>query len=97
MAQIKQQAAPRPFTHAAWTETISKLGGNLESVVLDKLNEADPWFDAKVRIPKEDKVVTIDVRPSDAYVLAVISGAPIVIAETVLRRYADVGGDGLEG
>jgi bifunctional DNase/RNase len=95
MAQIKEEAAPRPRTHAAWAATIADLGGQLQDVVLDR-HEGEDWWTAKLRIVKDGRLVTLDVRASDAYILAVINRAPIFVVERALERFADRG-EGVSG
>jgi uncharacterized protein len=90
MAQIKQQPAPRPRTHAAWAATITELGGVLQDVVLD-CGEGEDWWSATAHIVKDDRVLSVDVRPSDAYVLALIHSVPIFVIEEALERFADRG------
>ena len=59
MAQIKQQTAPRPRTHAAWAETITQLGGELQDVLLDR-REGEDWWMAKLRIIKDGRLIRLD-------------------------------------
>jgi bifunctional DNase/RNase len=90
MAQIKQEPASRPRTHAAWAATITELGGELQDVFLDRC-EGEDWWIAKLRIVKDARLVLLDVRASDACILALIHGVPIFVAEEALARYADTG------
>lgn len=85
MAQLERCVTPRPPTHVGWTETIRALGGELQDVVVDKYDEVEGWYGAIVRVVKERRVTIVDVRPSDAYILAAIHDASIFIAETVLE------------
>jgi len=87
MTEVRRDTAPRPFTHAGWAATITQLGGVVQDVVVDKAGDADQWFDAKVRIRKDDRLVSVDVRPSDAYILAVITGVPILAVEKGMEKF----------
>lgn len=84
VAQTKQQKQRRPVTHEAWAATIKELGGDLQDVVVEKLNEADNWFDTQLRIVHNDRLISIPVRASDGYVLATVFDAPIFAAEKLL-------------
>jgi bifunctional DNase/RNase len=82
---LKRLAAPRPLTHDAWAATITALGGRLEDVVVSHLSGRT--YHANLRIRQaDDRLVEVDVRPSDACNLAVLCGAPIRIAEEVLAE-----------
>ena len=72
---------PRPLTHDAWANTIASLGGDVEDVLLHELRE-HTYF-ATIRIRQAGQLVEIDVRPSDAWIIAVICNVPIFVAETL--------------
>jgi bifunctional DNase/RNase len=93
MAQIRQDPAPRPRTHVAWAATIAALGGELQDVLLD-MREGENWWRANLRIVKEGRVTTLDVRPSDGYILAVTRGVPIFVVEVALEMFAEKEGTG---
>jgi bifunctional DNase/RNase len=79
--------APRPLTHDAWAATIAALGGEVQDVLVSDLRE-DTYF-AEVRIRQAGRLVPVDVRPSDAFVLACKCGVPIRVAEKVLAAVCD--------
>jgi bifunctional DNase/RNase/predicted RNase H-like HicB family nuclease len=89
MAQIKQQAAPYPLTHTAWAETITSLAGELQDVVVDR-REGEDLCSAKVRLAREGRFISVDVRPADGFTLAVRCGAPIFIVEEALNRFGEI-------
>ena len=90
MAQIKQQTMPYPLMHSAWAETIAKLGGELQDVVMDRRKGEDRWS-AKIRLIREGRPVSVDVRASDSLCLAVKCGVRIFVVEEALDRAADWG------
>lgn len=76
---------PRPPTHHAMASVIQALGGELERVLIDKLSGPDTrTYEAKLHIGQAGRTVIVDVRPSDALVLAVIWDVPIYVARGVL-------------
>ena len=93
MAHVTRFAAPRPLMHAAWIATVRELGGVVQDVFVDRHNEADGWFDARVRIMKDSRLVSVRVRASDAYILAVIGGVPIFALEREIERFPSSRGD----
>jgi bifunctional DNase/RNase len=92
MTEVGRYVAPRPFMHSTWAATIKELGGVVKDVVIDKASDGGRWFDGKVRILKDGRLVNIDARASDAYILAVITGVPIFAVERVLETFVPGGG-----
>ena len=81
---------PRPLTHDAMAAAITALGGRLQHIVIDKFFPSQKMFEAKLHIQQMNTTVVVDVRPSDAIILAVICDAPIMVSNEVLA-------DGLGG
>jgi bifunctional DNase/RNase len=79
---LKGLSIPRPLTHDAWAATIATLGGEVQDVLIGDLR--DYTYFAEVRIRRDGRLVSIDVRPSDAFVLAVKCGVAILIPERLL-------------
>jgi bifunctional DNase/RNase len=81
---LKNLPSPRPLTHDAWAATITALGGEVQDVLIGDLR--DHTYYAEVRMRQAGRLVPVDVRPSDAFVLACKCGVPILIAEQVLSE-----------
>jgi len=82
---IYEEHAARPLTHDLVTNIIDGIGGTLEGVLVDSLDENT--FHGKLLIKTGDEShVKIDSRPSDAIVLAVKAKVPIFVSETVLDQ-----------
>lgn len=75
---------PRPLTHDLLKSTIEELGGDLERVIIDKLEQNT--FHAKLVIRINGQLKYIDARPSDSIALAVRTKAPIFVEEVVLKQ-----------
>ena len=75
---------PRPMTHDLLTDLILVLGGILEAVEVCDLCEGT--FFAVLKIRRDDELLEVDSRPSDAIALAIRSDAPIWVAECVLEE-----------
>lgn len=82
--KIKDYETPRPLTHDATAMIIRVLGAEVQDVVVDSLEQHT--YHAKVRIRQGGSVLVVDLRPSDAFMLAVAFGRPIWIADKVLDR-----------
>ena len=67
---LKGFESPRPLTHDAMADLIDALHGHLEDVVLSRLE--DNCYFTDVRIRQNGELVSVDMRPSDAIILAVI-------------------------
>jgi bifunctional DNase/RNase len=76
---LKGSCFARPPTHEMIRVLIASLGGRLQNVILDHYDHQAKTYHAKLRILHSDRVVKIDVRPSDAFNLAAIHKVPILI------------------
>jgi hypothetical protein len=68
---------------------IRRPEGQLQAVIVDKIDEVNRRFHAKLRVAKDGDMVSVDVRPSDAFILAATDDVPIFIDEKVLEIVAD--------
>ncbi len=85
---VQGEEPPRPLTHDLLKSTIEALGGELQDVVIHKLEE-HTYF-ASIRIRRDGELIEVDSRPSDAVALAVHYDPhlPIYVAEEVLEQAA---------
>jgi uncharacterized protein len=81
--KVREIRTPRPMTHDLLASLITEMGGVLEKVVVNQL--MDNTFYAKLHILKDDGIIEVDSRPSDAIALAVHADCPIFVAEEVLE------------
>jgi bifunctional DNase/RNase len=63
---------------------MAALGGRLECVLVDRLLPAQRIYEAKLYIHHATGAVVVDVRISDAVILAVVSDVPIFVSDDVL-------------
>jgi bifunctional DNase/RNase len=81
--RLKGIAIKRPQTHDLLGNVIQEMGGRLESISINKLEEHT--FFATLNVVRGDgKTVRIDSRPSDAIALGIAGGVPIYVEERVL-------------
>jgi uncharacterized protein len=76
--------APRPLTHDAMFNTIHALNGVIEDVVISDLKDHTYYTDLRIR--QLNQIVTVDLRPSDAFCAAVLANKPIFVSEKVLSN-----------
>lgn len=74
---------PRPLTHDLLKTTIDNLSAVVNEIVIDELR--DNTFYAKIILEISSIENTLDSRPSDAIALAVRTGSPIFVAESVME------------
>ena len=74
---VKGEESQRPLTHDLVRNVIEELGGELQDVVINKLEE-HTYF-ALLRIRHEGELREVDSRPSDAIALAVQYRPPLPI------------------
>lgn len=80
--RIKNHLTPRPMTHDLLASVIDALGGTLEKIVINDLR--DHTFFATIYVRKDDTLIEIDSRPSDAIALSAGTDTPLFVAEEVL-------------
>jgi len=84
--RLKGIQPPRPMTHDLCANIIDRLGGSIEKIVIDNLQ--NHTFFAKIYLRRGDDRIIVDSRPSDAIALGVATEAPIFVADPVFDRAA---------
>jgi uncharacterized protein len=80
--RLKGIQAPRPLTHDLLSSVIEQLGGTVDRIEINNLQ--DHTFFASIHIRRNGEVIEIDSRPSDAIALGIATTVPIYVAEHVL-------------
>lgn len=85
---VKGEESLRPLTHDLLRKTIEELGGELQDVVINNLQ--DHTYYALLRIRRDGELIEVDSRPSDAIALAVQfkPALPIYVDDSVLEQVA---------
>jgi len=89
LTQIQQHVPPSSAMPVGSAGRLTRPDGQLQAVVLNKFDEADRRFHAELHVLKAGEIVSVDVRPSDAFILAAVYSVPIFIDEKVLEKAAD--------
>ena len=82
--RLKGYPSPRPLTHDAMKMVIQALGGEVQDVVVDSLREQT--YHAKMRIRSGTDLRVVDIRPSDAFIMAIAFDRPIFFTDEVLKE-----------
>jgi bifunctional DNase/RNase len=80
--RLKGLVAPRPLTHDLLANVIEQLGGEIDRIEINDLQ--DGTYFARIHIRQNGSVLKVDSRPSDAIALGVATTVPIFVAEHVL-------------
>ena len=81
---LKRIKTPRPLTHDLFMTTLGVLGASLLRVLIYKAK--DGIFYSYIYLKKDEEIIRIDTRTSDAVALAVRAECPILIYESILER-----------
>ena len=83
---VKGEESQRPLTHDLVRNVVEEMGGELQDVVINKLEEGT--YFALLRIRRAGELLEVDSRPSDAIALAVQfrPPLPIYVDDTVLEQ-----------
>ena len=87
---LKGTKFSRPLTHAAMASLVIALGGELRDVIIDQIDDSTGCYCAKLRIDQRGQIILVDVRPSDAFALALEFKVPILVAEHVANTSVHV-------
>lgn len=87
--RVKGIPRTRPLTHDLIVDSIEKMGGQLDSVVISELKEHTYYSSLRIKVSGE--LIEIDARPSDAIAVAVTCDPmlPIYVSEEVLNDAVD--------
>ena len=80
--RLKGIPTPRPMTHELLANVIEHLGGRLERIEINNLE--NHTFYARIHIRQDGQTIEVDSRPSDAIALGISNTIPIYVAEHVL-------------
>lgn len=83
--QMKGIVPPRPLTHHLFAHTLERLGAELSRILIYRMNEGVFYANLYLRTADGEEI-EIDARTSDAIVLALRMGAPILIYEDILEE-----------
>lgn len=82
--ELQGVESPRPLPYDLMRAMLGELRGSIEHVVVSDLS-MDVFY-ARVVVTVEGRTIELDSRPSDAIALAVRSGSPIYVDESVMER-----------
>ncbi len=82
--RLKGLPTPRPLTHDLLASMIEQLGGSIQQIEINDLE--NHTFFARIHIRQNGKTLEIDSRPSDAIALGIATSVPIFVAEHVLDQ-----------
>jgi bifunctional DNase/RNase len=86
--QIENVQTPRPMTHDLLKNVIQDLSAHVDRIVVTELKENT--FYAVIHLRTDGSAVVVDARPSDAIALALRSGAPIFVEDSVIASARSV-------
>jgi S1-C subfamily serine protease len=78
------------MTHDLMATLLKEMGGTLERVTIDELRDGTYHGKLLLRVRGEKEPRIIDTRPSDGMALALRTGAPIYVADQVLKQTPDI-------
>ncbi|MEM8706090.1 MAG: bifunctional nuclease family protein [Actinomycetota bacterium] len=87
-------ATPRPMTHDLMRDMLDALAVDVDRVVVTDLH--DKTFYAELHLVTDGKPTVVSCRPSDGLALAVRTGTPIYVSDTVIGEVGFVDGADLD-
>ena len=83
-SQIENVESPRPMTHDLVKNLIDNFNGEVQKIVITDLEEST--FYATIHININNKISTVDSRPSDAIAIALRAKAPIFAEKKIIDQ-----------
>ena len=87
---VSDVTTPRPLTHQLTATIVESLGSRVLGVDIVDLRSNTFYAQLRLAVPGTDgslsQEVRVDARPSDALAIALLCGAPIRVAESVLEQ-----------
>lgn len=83
-AALEGVTMPRPLTHDLFVDVLGRLNAPIASMRIVELREST--YFAVLVLHRGDDIVEISCRPSDGVALALRSGSPILVSESVLAE-----------
>lgn len=81
------QTGDRPDTWMSWANSLRSFNITVEAVQIQSFSNNYYYSDVLLRgLAEQEKVLRLEMRPSDAIALALRSGAPIYINSTLLEE-----------
>lgn len=84
---LQEKEFPRPLTHDLLQTMVNTLGGELDMIVIDNIQDATYYATIFVR-DDGGNVFEVDARPSDSIAVALRMSTPIYISEEVFNSSA---------
>jgi bifunctional DNase/RNase len=80
---LQKNVFSRPLTHDLARDIFDHFGLEMESAAIDAFE--DDIYKAKIVVRQDDRVLKLDVRPSDAIALAVREKVPLSVKDSILE------------
>lgn len=82
--QVENVESPRPMTHDLLRSVLTDLGATLTRVVISDLR--DGTYFAYLQLKRDEDVLFVDARPSDALALSLRTRAPVFVEARVMDQ-----------
>jgi bifunctional DNase/RNase len=82
--QVENVESPRPMTHDLLRSVLTDLGATLTRVVISDLR--DGTYFAYLQLKRDEDILFVDARPSDALALSLRTRAPVFVEARVMDQ-----------
>ena len=89
--EIEKVVSPRPLTHDLFRNFIIQVGHRISRVIITDLRENTFYALIELSGNKDEEIISMDARPSDAIALALRLDCPIFIDENLIDVSASSG------
>ena len=83
---LNNQSDVRPSAHDLMKEIFETYGIQVIQTKIVAAEESEEIYYARIAVKKDDKILTLDTKPSDAIAVALRAGIPIYIKQDILDK-----------
>lgn len=88
---LEREPIVRPNPHDLWKDLLEGLEGRVSRALVTELREGT--FYAVIEVESRGRSLSIDARPSDAIAVALRTGAPVLVRESLLDGFPEIPDD----
>ncbi len=85
---LENISTPRPMTHDLMKNIMENLGVRVVRIEINDLK--DNTYYALIHLETDNRRLVVDSRPSDAIAIALRTGAPIFVEESVIKKSSKI-------
>ncbi|MBT3261320.1 bifunctional nuclease family protein [bacterium] len=84
--ELQDFTPPRPMTHDVITKIITELKAKVTKIIISEIIDNTFYAIVEIQSEKDENIIKLDCRPSDAIAIGVRSKVPFYVSESVMLK-----------